>query len=43
MVTFQDVRDNETIRAYITKADETLAMLGYTEHGFAHVGKVAED
>jgi metal-dependent HD superfamily phosphatase/phosphodiesterase len=43
MVTFQDVRDNEAIRTYITRADEALAVLGYTEHGFAHVGKVAED
>lgn len=43
MVTFPDVRDNEAIRTYITKADESLAALGYTEHGFAHVGKVAEE
>jgi metal-dependent HD superfamily phosphatase/phosphodiesterase len=43
MVTFADVRDNEAIRTYITKADEALAALGYTEHGFAHAGKVAEE
>ena len=43
MVTFQDVRDNPAIRTYITKADESLDALGYTEHGFAHVGKVADD
>jgi metal-dependent HD superfamily phosphatase/phosphodiesterase len=43
MVTFQDVKQNEAIRTYITKADEALAALGYTEHGFAHVGKVAEE
>lgn len=43
MLTFQDVRDNETIRTYIAKADESLAVLGYTEHGFAHAGKVAEE
>ena len=43
MVTFQDVRDNPAIRTYITRADESLEALGYTEHGFAHVGKVAEE
>jgi metal-dependent HD superfamily phosphatase/phosphodiesterase len=43
MVTFPDVRDNEAIRTYIMKADEALAALGYTEHGFAHAGKVAEE
>jgi metal-dependent HD superfamily phosphatase/phosphodiesterase len=43
MVTFQNVKDNETIKTYITKAGEALAVLGYTEHGFAHVGKVADD
>ena len=29
------------IRTYITKADEALVALGYTEHSFAHVTKVA--
>lgn len=42
MVTFQDVRDNPAIRTYIMKADEALGALGFTEHGFAHAGKVAE-
>jgi metal-dependent HD superfamily phosphatase/phosphodiesterase len=43
MLTFSDVRDNESIRTYIAKADEALSALGYTEHGFAHAGKVAEE
>ena len=43
MVTFQDVRDNPAIRTYIAKADESLDALGYTEHGFAHAGKVADE
>jgi HD superfamily phosphodiesterase len=43
MVTFPDVRDNAAIRTYISKADEALAALGNTEHGFAHAGKVAEE
>ncbi len=42
MVTFEDVKNNPDIRAYISKADESLIALGYTEHSFAHVTKVAE-
>ncbi len=42
MVTFEDVKNNPDIRAYISKADESLLALGYTEHSFAHVTKVAE-
>lgn len=41
-VTYQDLRESETIRTYIKKADESLIALGYTEHSFAHVTKVAE-
>ena len=41
MVTFEDVKNNPDIRAYISKADESLITLGYTEHSFAHVTKVA--
>lgn len=43
MTTYEDIRKNETIRTYIAKADESLAALGYTEHSFAHVCKVASD
>ena len=42
MVTFEDVKNNPDIRAYISTADESLIALGYTEHSFAHVTKVAE-
>lgn len=42
MVTFEDVKNNPDIKAYISKADESLIALGYTEHSFAHVTKVAE-
>jgi uncharacterized protein len=42
MLTIKDIKQNEAIKTYIKKADETLAALGYTEHSFAHVGKVAE-
>ena len=42
MVTFKDVKNNEDLRTYIRLADESLVALGYTEHSFAHVGKVAD-
>ena len=42
MLTYEDVRKNETIRTYIQRADESLIALGYTEHSFAHVTLVAE-
>ena len=42
MLTFEDVKNNETIRTYIQRADESLIALGYTEHSFAHVTQVAE-
>lgn len=41
MITFEDVKRNEEVKTYITKADESLIALGYTEHSFAHVMKVA--
>ncbi len=41
MVTFEELKHNDTIRTYIQRADESLTALGYTEHSFAHVGKVA--
>lgn len=42
LVTYDDIRTNPTIRTYITKADESLQSLGFTEHSFAHVTMVAE-
>ena len=43
MITFEEIKKNETINTYIKKADESLEALGYTEHNFAHVTKVATD
>ena len=40
-ITAKQIRDNPVIRTYIQKADESLTALGYTEHSFAHVTKVA--
>jgi hypothetical protein len=42
MLTFEEIKQNEQIRTYISKADESLIALGFTEHSFAHVGKVAD-
>jgi len=42
VITFEEIKSNADIRTYIEKADEALLALGYTEHSFAHVTKVAE-
>lgn len=42
MLTYNEVTQSEAIRTYITRADQSLAALGYTEHSFAHVMHVAE-
>ena len=39
---YEKIRQNEAIKVYIQRADESLAALGYTEHSFAHVTKAAE-
>ena len=41
-INFQDVLEDKEIKIYIQKADESLKELGYTEHSFTHVIKVAE-
>lgn len=42
MITFEALKNNETINTYIRQADASLIALGYTEHSFAHVTHVAE-
>src|SRR5665647_1465532 len=42
MLTYEEVRNDEDIKEYISKADESLIALGYTEHSFAHVNRVAD-
>ena len=42
MLTYNDVTNNDAIKIYITRADEALGALGFTEHSFAHVMHVAE-
>ena len=41
-MTYEQIKDNETIQTYIAQADKSLAALGFTEHSFAHVTRVAE-
>ena len=41
MITYNQIKHDEKIKAYIIKADESLSFLGFTEHGFGHVGLVA--
>ncbi len=41
MITYEEVKCLTSVHEYIRKADESLLALGYTEHSFAHVEKVA--
>ena len=42
MVSYESIKKDKTIQTYISWADDSLRALGYTEHSFAHVTKVAE-
>ena len=42
MLTYEQVTTSEAIKTYITRADESLVALGFTEHSFAHVMHVAK-
>ena len=42
MITYEAIKHNDAIRTYIERADDSLKVLGYTEHSFAHVCKAAE-
>ena len=41
MLTYNDIKNDPAIKEYIKRADESLIALGYTEHSFAHVSRVA--
>ncbi len=41
-MTYEEIRKDRAIRVYITQADASLGALGFTEHSFAHVTRVAE-
>ena len=41
-LTYENIRKNDKIRAFIQKQDEALIALGYTEHSFGHVCRVSQ-
>ncbi len=43
MMTLKDVKNNPAVKSYINKANETLGVIGYTEHGERHSYIVARD
>lgn len=43
MISFDSVQSNAEVQTYIKKSDETMIALGYTEHSFPHVTKVARE
>lgn len=42
MITYEDIKRDPAIKTYIAQADASMAALGFTEHSFAHVGRVSE-
>lgn len=41
VVTFNEIKHNQMIKAYIDQADKSLKALGFTEHSYAHVTRTA--
>ena len=41
MISFETVKNDPEVRTYIEKADQVMIAIGYTEHSFAHVARVA--
>ncbi len=41
-MTYEQIKQDDSVKTYITQADASLGALGFTEHSFAHVGRVAE-
>lgn len=41
-MTYAEIRRDPAVNVYISQADASLRALGFTEHSFAHVTKVAE-
>ena len=40
-ISYEQITQNPVVDTYIRKADESLIALGYTEHSFTHVTRVA--
>lgn len=43
MITLDEVKRNPLVEAYLSRADEYLEVIGYTEHGRRHCGLVAKN
>lgn len=41
-MTYEQIRQDRAVNVYIAQADASMLALGFTEHSFAHVTKVAE-
>ena len=41
-MTYQEIKKNEEVRAYLKKGNDNLGVLGYTDHSEAHCTVVAE-
>jgi len=41
-MTYEQIRKDHAVNVYIAQADASMNALGFTEHSFAHVGKVAD-
>ena len=41
-MTYEEIKRDEAVKVYIAQADASLEALGFTEHSFAHVTKVAQ-
>ena len=41
-MTYDQVRQDAAVKVYIAQADASMDALGFTEHSFAHVSRVAE-
>ena len=41
-MTYEQVKQDEAVRVYIDQADASLKALGFTEHSFQHVTRVAQ-
>ena len=40
-MTYEQVKMDEAVKVYISQADASMEALGFTEHSFAHVGRVS--
>ena len=40
-MTYEQIRQDHAVKVYIAQADASMNALGFTEHSFAHVGRVA--